>query len=89
MKIFINILIIIILIFLISSVVFNYRSMRILDKISIDKKDTYYIIDTTHELYPKYNKYEKLGYTLLALCASLTSFGATLVAITLLFFGYI
>lgn len=89
MKIFINILIIIILIFLISSVVFAYLSMRILDKMSIDKKDNYYIVDTTHELCPKYNKYKKLGDNLLALCASLTSFGATLVVIRFLLFGYI
>ena len=88
MKIFIIIILFLIAVaMLVSSIVFTSLSYRILKKMSIHK-DNYYIVYTTHELYPKYNKYKKLGDSLM-LFSGIFSFLIGVLFIILLLLGYI
>ena len=88
MKIFIIIILFMIAIStLVSSIVFTSLSYRIFDKMSIHKGD-YYIVYTTHELYPKYNKYKKLGDSLI-LFSGIFSFLMGVLFIILFLLGYI
>ena len=64
MKTFFIILIIIAILLLIFSIIFMFLAGNLGDKISIRQSSGIYFIDTSHELYGKYKKYEKLSYKL-------------------------
>lgn len=82
MRIFIIILAIIIVLLFIFSIIFNFLTVHLVDKISIRKSSNVYFIDTSHELYGKYKKYEKLSHRLFNLGCVLAILHVVLCIIT-------